>query len=285
MPDRHAERSDLQPPRLDLSGQSQRFLAGAAGPRRGTVPPLPQHRDPCDAGQWRLLQPPRHRAGDPQLRPDAGSGTLAAGGTALSAAAGAKTVLITGATGGIGGALADAYAEPGATLILHGRNAARLAELAAFCEGKGARVLTEAFDIRDRDLLFAWLARVCETEAVDLAIANAGVNINIGADGEGERWAALKAYGEALRGWLAGEGIRINVVMPGYVESAMCEAMPGPKPFLWPAERAARTIRRALAADRARITFPFPLDLGCWFLSVLPPETSRRILRWLDYGA
>jgi len=258
----------------------------------------------------------------------------------LSAAAGAKTVLITGATGGIGGALADAYAEPGATLILHGRNAARLAELAAFCEGKGARVLTEAFDIRDRDLLFAWLARVCETEAVDLAIANAGVNINIGADGEGERWpameelidvnvlatlatvhgvlpamrrrgrgqialisslagfyglpvtpsysaskAALKAYGEALRGWLAGEGIRINVVMPGYVESAMCEAMPGPKPFLWPAERAARTIRRALAADRARITFPFPLDLGCWFLSVLPPETSRRILRWLDYGA
>jgi short-subunit dehydrogenase len=35
-------------------------------------------------------------------------------------------VLITGATGGIGGALAMVYAEPGSTLILQGRNAARL---------------------------------------------------------------------------------------------------------------------------------------------------------------
>ena len=36
-----------------------------------------------------------------------------------------QTVLITGATGGIGGALAEAYAEPGNTLILQGRNADR----------------------------------------------------------------------------------------------------------------------------------------------------------------
>ena len=43
--------------------------------------------------------------------------------------------------------------------------------------------------------------------------------------------AALKAYGEALRGWLASEGIHINVVMPGYVESQMCRDMPGPKTF------------------------------------------------------
>lgn len=46
-----------------------------------------------------------------------------------------QTVLITGATGGIGGALAEAYADPGNTLVLQGRNADRLAELAAICEG------------------------------------------------------------------------------------------------------------------------------------------------------
>jgi hypothetical protein len=49
--------------------------------------------------------------------------------------AGARSVLITGATGGIGGALAMVYAEAGSTLVLQGRNAARLAELAAALRG------------------------------------------------------------------------------------------------------------------------------------------------------
>lgn len=96
--------------------------------------------------------------------------------------------------------------------------------------------------------------------------------------------AALKAYGEALRGWLGPEGIRINVVMPGYVESRMCRDMPGPKPFLWPADKAARVIRRGLARNQPRISFPFPLSYGTWWLSVLHPAISERILRLLDYG-
>lgn len=96
--------------------------------------------------------------------------------------------------------------------------------------------------------------------------------------------AALKAYGEALRGWLGPEGIRVNVVMPGYVRSPMCDDMPGPKPFLWSPERAARAIRRGLERDKARISFPFPLNWGTWWLSVLPASLSILLVRWLGFG-
>lgn len=91
--------------------------------------------------------------------------------------------------------------------------------------------------------------------------------------------AGLKAYGEGLRGWLAPEGIRVSVVMPGYVVSDMENAMPGPKPFRMSSARAANMIVRGLEQDKARISFPFPLNLGTWFLAMLPPQMSIRILR------
>jgi NAD(P)-dependent dehydrogenase (short-subunit alcohol dehydrogenase family) len=74
------------------------------------------------------------------------------------------------------------------------------------------------------------------------------------------------------------EGIKVNVIMPGYVESPMCEAMPGPKPFLWQPARAARFIRR-FGRDKRADQFSFPLNLGTWFLAVLPAAVSLRISR------
>lgn len=251
------------------------------------------------------------------------------------------SMLITGATGGIGAALAREYAQSGTeTLILQGRNQARLQELEAELTALGARVEIQALDVRDHEALTRWLLDVSRRHALDLVIANAGVNINVGAGNAGEAWAdvqrlldvnvravfatvhgvlpamrergagqialisslaawrglpetpsysaskaAVKVYGEALRDNLAAQGVRVNVVMPGYVESQMCFDMPGPKPFLWTAPKAARVIRRGLAANKARISFPFPLNLGTFLLAVIHPAVSGWILRRMGYGA
>jgi len=49
-------------------------------------------------------------------------------------------------------------------------------------------------------------------------------------------------------------------------------------------ERAAHLILRGLERNRARIAFPRLLAWGMWWLSVLPPALSQRILRTLGYG-
>lgn len=248
-------------------------------------------------------------------------------------------ILITGATGALGGALAREYAAPGVRLTLHGRRVDVLEQVAAQCRERGARVDTFALDLRDRDALRQVVTERCRDSVPNLVIANAGRNTNIGPDGAGEPFSevealvevnllstmalvdavlpamrrrgsgqiavvsslaacyglptvpaycaaksALRTWGMSLRGWLHSEGIRVNVILPGYVASPMCAAMPGPKPFLWQPERAARTIRRGLARDRARISFPFPLNLGVWGLGLLPACLSMPIARLFGYG-
>jgi NAD(P)-dependent dehydrogenase (short-subunit alcohol dehydrogenase family) len=96
--------------------------------------------------------------------------------------------------------------------------------------------------------------------------------------------AALRSYGEALRLWLAPQGIAVNVVLAGFVKTAMTERVKGPKPGLVTPERAALIIRRGLERNRARIAFPRFLAWGLTWLSVLPPPISERILRALGFA-
>src|SRR3972149_5778859 len=149
---------------------------------------FPACRDEGHPDQWRVLLPNGHRFGSGQCQPSADIRTFSLGDDVMI-----RCVLITGATGGIGGALAVSYAEPGKTLILQGRNVDRVAELEAICTARGARVLTRALDIRDREALNAWLVELSTQEAPDLVIVNAGVNANIGSQGQGEHWADIEA--------------------------------------------------------------------------------------------
>ncbi len=60
------------------------------------------------------------------------------------------SILITGATSGIGKGLALHYAKSGIHLFLTGRDAERLNEIKKLCEGKGAKVTIAAMDITEK---------------------------------------------------------------------------------------------------------------------------------------
>jgi short-subunit dehydrogenase len=91
-----------------------------------------------------------------------------------------RTIALTGASSGIGAALAAELACPGVRLALAGREAARLEEVAAACRLKGAVAETALVDVRDRNALHAWLAAVDAGGEVDVLIANAGVSAGLG---------------------------------------------------------------------------------------------------------
>jgi short-subunit dehydrogenase len=94
--------------------------------------------------------------------------------------------------------------------------------------------------------------------------------------------AALKAYGDAVRPLLARDGVKLTVVLPGFVKTAMSDVFPGDKPFIWSAQKAASHIRRKLSAGRAEIAFPAGLAFGMRLLALLPHALADAILRRLS---
>lgn len=84
-----------------------------------------------------------------------------------------KTVLLTGATGGLGRAIAASLAARGATLVLTSRKPDELDELARSLPGTGHRRIVAALDEDG-----AAEALAAEAGDVDILIANAGLGAN-----------------------------------------------------------------------------------------------------------
>lgn len=87
-------------------------------------------------------------------------------------------IVITGASSGIGEALALDYAVPGAALALTGRDEARLEAVATACRAKGATVVAATVDVTDRERFLPWLEAFDDAHPVDLVLANAGISID-----------------------------------------------------------------------------------------------------------
>ena len=242
-----------------------------------------------------------------------------------------RSILITGASSGLGEALARAYAGPAAALALSGRDGQRLEAVAEACRALGAEATAAVVDVTDPGAMKRWIEAADDARPLDLIIANAGISGGTGGTDDPEAQAraifavnvtgvlntvhpvlprmqarrggqialvssvaafrglpgspayaaskaAVKTYGEGLRGRLAEDGVRVSVICPGFFDSRMTAANRYPMPLIMPAERAAAIVKRGLARDKARIAFPWPMYLLAWLFGALPPAWTDPLL-------
>lgn len=124
-------------------------------------------------------------------------------------------VLITGASSGIGAALAETCAAPGVTLHLSARTTERLKAIVAACEARGAAVRPIAMDVRDAEGMAGWIAGAGR---LDLVLANAGVGA-----GTGDSWESARDCRAVFETNLTGV---LNTALPAI--EAMAAQTPGP---------------------------------------------------------
>lgn len=234
-----------------------------------------------------------------------------------------KTVFITGASSGIGRAIALEYARKGVRVALVARRKSELDEAAARIRAKGGVAVPIVADMEDVAQIEAALAQANEElGGLDMVIANAGtgspghatkltvadvvrvVDVNVrgafvtlvaalpyllerkrghlvgvsslaGRRGLPQSGpysaskAALSTFLETLRLDLAGTGVRVTDVQPGFVDTAMSRAT-ATRPFLWTAEKAAKCIVDELKHAPAVYAFPRTVTAAIEASKVLP---------------
>jgi len=82
--------------------------------------------------------------------------------------------------------------------------------------------------------------------------------------------AALINMCEALRPELQRDGVTLQIVCPGFVDTPLTRKNDFPMPFMISADSAAEAIVKGLASERFEIAFPLRMKLAMKFLKFLP---------------
>ncbi len=189
-----------------------------------------------------------------------------------------RHVAVTGASSGIGAALAQAHAGAGVRLALAGRNHVRLAAVADTCRAKGAQVETTIFDVRQPDRVRDWIVATDARLPLDLVYANAGLGGTYalagpqGEDGEAARAivetnliGVINTAGPALEVFLArGQGHLVLIgSLAGRLAFPIARPIPPPR-RRWPPMRMPCGVCRGAGAFRSRSSSPASCARPCW---------------------
>lgn len=240
-----------------------------------------------------------------------------------------RRIVITGASAGIGEALARHYAGPETVIGLIARRREPLQALARSLPGQFE---IYALDVGDAAALERAAAEYCSRHgAPDLVIASAGISVGTHGDDPADveklsrvlatnviglaaslaafapamraagggtlcgiasvagmrgipgagAYSASKAAAikwlESLRAELAGSGVAVVTICPGYIDTPMTRVNRFRMPFLLPAEEAARRFARAIAARRRFTVIPWQMGLVSVLLRLTPPWLYDRL--------
>jgi short-subunit dehydrogenase len=178
---------------------------------------------------------------------------------------GVRAALITGASSGIGAALAEGLAAPGVTLHLSGRDQSRLEAAAETCRRHGAIATTMLLDVRDADAMAAWIGNAGR---LDLVIANAGIS-GRSRDGTAESAAQTRAIFDINLGGV------LNAVLPAM---AVMAAQPPGAGGVRGRIAAVASVAAFIAAPDSAAYCASKAAVDCWIVGRAPGARRRGIM-------
>ena len=247
-------------------------------------------------------------------------------------------ILITGASRGLGAALARGYAKHYGSelqLSLVARDKNNLLNSEQQCLNFGAKVNSYAVDISEPNQIIELIESL---ETIDIAIINAGITGD--SHKATEPWqqqeaiiktnllgamacthalipamqkrasgsivlissvaayrgfgltptycaskAGLKAYADSIRDGLAAQGVKVHLVLPGFIQTDMSNKFKAAKPFMLKADMAAELIINKINRGQWVISFPRLLSYSQRLLNCLPARWGDAILKRMGYGS
>jgi len=171
-----------------------------------------------------------------------------------------RVVVVTGAAGNLGQAVARAFQAAGARLVLVDRAADRLPRLFPELAGSAEHFLATSVDLTDEEAVRAMVARALERLGrIDVSgkVVNIGARAALKGGRKAGAYSASKAAVVRLTESMAAElkkgGINVNCILPSTIDTPQNrEAMPGADTSRWVKPEALADVILFLASDAAR---------------------------------